>query len=102
MNLDLPPRGGASVGLPPTILAPVEVARGLAALPAPRHLFEYVTRTRHLHHGFFEGPADTLAQAQDRLIQRVARRLARGSLVADVAGGLAGRVRLPANLGHRV
>jgi cyclopropane fatty-acyl-phospholipid synthase-like methyltransferase len=76
--------------------------RALLALPAPRHLHEFLTRSRHLHFGYFEGVGDTLAQAQDRLIQRSARLLQRNSLVADVGCGLGGTVHLLASQGHRV
>jgi SAM-dependent methyltransferase len=104
MNLDLPPRGGTPAGPPPTARASIVGAPSpaLAALPAPRHLFEFLARSRHLHLGFFEGPADTLGAAQDRLIARAARRLQRGSLVADVGCGLGGAVQILAAQGHRV
>lgn len=74
----------------------------LSVLPSPRHLFEYLTRSQHMHFGYFEGLGDTLAQAQDRLILRSARLLGRGSLVLDVGCGLGGAVRLLAAQGHRV
>ncbi|HEX6881744.1 MAG TPA: class I SAM-dependent methyltransferase [Planctomycetota bacterium] len=102
MNLDLPPSGGASAGTSESSAARALHSQGLGSLPAPRHLFEFLTRSRHLHMGFFEGPADTLAMAQDRLVTRAARRLGRGSLVADVGCGLGGSVQLLASQGHRV
>jgi len=103
MNLELPPRGGAPAGPPePSAAREIRAAQGLGSLPAPRHLFEFLTRSRHLHLGFFEGPADTLATAQDRLVARATRRLGRGSLVADVGCGLGGSVQLLAAQGHRV
>src|SRR5262249_41003081 len=65
-------------------------ASTLLALPTPRHLHAFLTRTQHLHFGYFEGHADTLAQAQDRLVLRSARLLPRNALVADVGCGLGG------------
>lgn len=75
---------------------------GLLALPAPRHLFEFLTRSQHAHFGYFEGLDDSLAQAQDRLILRSTRLLSRNSLVADIGCGLGGAVNLLAAQGHTV
>ncbi len=75
---------------------------GLLALPTPRHLYEFLTRSQHGHFGYFEGLDDSLAQAQDRLILRSARLLPRSSLVADVGCGLGGAVNLLAAQGHTV
>lgn len=89
-------------GAPPLLSASTAPAPDLGALPSPAHLHEYLTRSQHLHFGYFESFTDTLAQAQDRLILRSARLLARNSLVADVGCGLGGTVNLLATLGHRV
>jgi SAM-dependent methyltransferase len=77
-------------------------AQQLSALPAPTHLHEYLTRSLHLHFGYFESSTDPLAQAQDRLILRSARLLTRNSMVADVGCGLGGAVNLLAAQGHRL
>lgn len=83
---------GAFEGLTPEFLA----------LPAPRHLLEFLTRSQHLHFGYFEAPGDSLPQAQDRLVQRNLRLLPRSALVADVGCGMGGTVNLLAAQGHRV
>jgi SAM-dependent methyltransferase len=74
----------------------------LLALPAPRHLHEFLVRSQHLHLGYFESTSETLAQAQDRLILRALRHLPRNALVVDVGCGLGGTVSLLAAHGHRV
>ncbi len=104
MSIEFPPLGGSAVGsdAAPFLPASTPSAPELLALPAPSHLHEYLTRSLHLHFGYFEGPADSLAQAQDRLILRSARVLTRNSLVADVGCGLGGTVNLLATQGHRV
>jgi SAM-dependent methyltransferase len=101
MSVELPPLGGSPLGssLP---LARAPFAPELLALPAPRHLHEALTRSQHLHFGYFETPADSLPQAQDRLITRALRHLPRAALVADVGCGLGGAVNLIAAQGHRV
>jgi cyclopropane fatty-acyl-phospholipid synthase-like methyltransferase len=88
--------------LQPATNPPLRPEPRLLSLPAPRHIQEFLTRSGHLHFGYFETPLDSLAQAQERLIQRGARLLPRSSLVADVGCGLGGTVQLLANLGHRV
>jgi cyclopropane fatty-acyl-phospholipid synthase-like methyltransferase len=103
MSLELPPHGGSPLGpTPPNPAGNFAVTPALAALPAPRHLHEYLTRSQHLHLGYFEAPADSLTQAQERLIVRAGRMLTRGSLVADVGCGLGGAVHWLAAQGHRV
>lgn len=82
--------------------APDTSTVGLQALPAPKHLHEYLTRSKHQHFGYFESATDTLAAAQDRLVLRSARLLPRQAMVADVGCGLGGTVSLLAALGHRV
>ena len=104
MSVEFPPSGGATLGSvePAFLPAHAPISPELGALPAPAHLHEYLTRSLHLHLGYFEAFSDSLAQAQDRLIQRSARFLTRNSLVADVGCGLGGTVNLLATLGHRV
>jgi SAM-dependent methyltransferase len=104
MSIEFPPRGGATLGSLEPAFLPVQapLSAELAALPAPAHLHEYLTRSLHRHLGFFENFSDSIAQAQDRLILRSARYLSRNSLVADVGCGLGGTVNLLATLGHRV
>jgi len=76
--------------------------RELHALPAPRHLHEYLTGSLHLHLGFFERPDESLSSALDRLVLRDARLLARNSLIGDIGCGLGGTTGLLAAQGHRV
>jgi cyclopropane fatty-acyl-phospholipid synthase-like methyltransferase len=104
MSIEFPPGGGATLGSvePASLPAHAPFPLELGALPAPAHLHEYLTRSGHLHLGYFESSSDSLAQAQDRLIQRSARLLSRNSLVADIGCGLGGTVNLLATLGHRV
>jgi cyclopropane fatty-acyl-phospholipid synthase-like methyltransferase len=104
MSFALPPGGGSSPGVTAPFGAPAHapVANELAALPAPRHLHEYLTRSQHLHFGYFEGADETVAQAQDRLVARALRHVPRMALVADVGCGLGGAVNLIAASGHRV
>lgn len=82
--------------------APESLAWELHALPAPRHIHEYLTRSQHLHLGFFERPDEFLPAALDRLVLRDSRLLPRNSLVADVGCGLGGTTQLLASQGHRV
>jgi SAM-dependent methyltransferase len=84
------------------VAAPPGLVPELCALPAPRHLLEYVTRSQHLHLGYFESTSETVAQAQEQLILRSARLLARQSLVADIGCGLGGTAQILASQGHRV
>ena len=104
MSIEFPPLGGSTLGPaePALLHARTAVSPELSALPAPAHLHEYLTRSLHLHLGFFEASSDSLALAQDRLILRSARLLTRNSLVADVGCGLGGAVNLLATHGHRV
>jgi cyclopropane fatty-acyl-phospholipid synthase-like methyltransferase len=104
MSIEFPPLGGSSLGSSALPLLPsgAPSAPELSGLPAPAHLHEYLTRSLHLHLGYFEGHTGPLGQAQDRLIQRSARLLTRNSLVADVGCGLGGTVSLLAAQGHRV
>lgn len=104
MSIEFPPLGGSTLGSvePAFLPAHAPISLELGALPAPAHLHEYLTRSLHLHLGYFEAFSDSLAQAQDRLIQRSARFLSRNSLVADVGCGLGGTVNVLATLGHRV
>jgi SAM-dependent methyltransferase len=74
----------------------------LLALPAPQHLLEYVTRSLHLHLGYFESTSFSIAQAQEQLILRSVRLLTRQSLVADAGCGLGGTAQILAGQGHRV
>jgi cyclopropane fatty-acyl-phospholipid synthase-like methyltransferase len=94
MNQDRPAAG--------TSVASSALTPELIALPSPRHLQEYLTRSQHLHLGYFENPSDPLAQSQERLVQRNLRLLPRNSLVADVGCGLGGTVNVLAAAGHRV
>jgi len=70
-------------------------------LPFERRLRELLTRTQHPHLGYFESPTDTLAQALDQQVQRLARVLARDALVLVAECGLGGAVHQLAALGHR-
>lgn len=104
MSIEFPPLGGSAIGAgaAPFLPASTPSSPELLALPAPAHLHEYLTRSLHLHFGYFEGHGDSLAQAQDRLILRSARLLTRNSLLVDVGCGLGGTVNLLATQGHRV
>ena len=104
MSVEFPLSGGSTFGPveSPFLRTQAPISPELGALPAPSHLHEYLTRSLHLHLGYFEGFSDSLAQAQDRLIHRSARFLARNSLVVDVGCGLGGTVNVLATMGHRV
>ncbi len=86
----------------PPLPGPTAPTTALLALPAPRHLHEFLARSQHLHLGFFESQTDSLAQTQDRLVLRSARLLPRNANVVDVGCGLGGTVQLLAAQGHRV
>jgi 2-polyprenyl-3-methyl-5-hydroxy-6-metoxy-1,4-benzoquinol methylase len=88
--------------VPTSEAAPESLSRELHALPSPRHLHEYLTRSQHLHLGFFEHSDELLASALDQLVLRNARTLPRNALIADIGCGLGGTTRLLAAQGHRV
>jgi cyclopropane fatty-acyl-phospholipid synthase-like methyltransferase len=74
----------------------------LRGLPTPLQLFDYVSRSHHLHFGLFE-PGDSIASAQDRMaLEHLAWLPFRARRILDVGCGVGGTACMAALRGHDV